>query len=651
MYISELIKDGYMQWKPGEKVFINTCTGSGKTTFVLNTLLPYAARSNQYIVLLVNRALLESQVNEMIHQKYSKYQRNIFVYTYQKYNQMQEHIMVDYLVLDEAHYFISDSSFNEYTAECFRELIQEYRHSVIVLMSATPEYIYLAMKNQYGIESPYITTGAHKHYSCYELDNLDELIYGKEYQYDFLNNENTSRENLKKLREAVEGIYYNLKNDRRLTNTASYRADEKWAINQLEKLTHYFRDCYERIWNTLKEVTDGAWVYNNRADYSYLDVMYYNRQEDLIERIKRNSKEKWLCFVNSKSKGEYLATELKQDGIDVIFLSKESRKKSKKSDEYQTYDQIARKNTYGQQVLIATSFMDNGVNIYDPAVKHITIDAENQTEFLQMLGRVRIDPTWENHQVTLYLENKSVGVIKRNFNNTIMENIRFMARFQYVKGQNVVDTDKVRTLRHKRIIRDGKIMPEYMKYLEKELFDAKAQHGEDFIVRKYGIKSFFMKKNSYDYYKMMAWLEEVYESEAKGEMFRRIGAEEEAEKYIIEYPWIKYQLKWIGKEYDPAKWIHIIGHSSVEKELYEMLECYCDADLLEGNQKYFRSLIIRYGASMQPPHPIADSKCSRIQMVNEAFREWGIPYFLEKKHKSIGGEQRDYWKIVKAVKA
>jgi len=95
--------------------------------------------------------------------------------------------------------------------------------------------------------------------------------------------------------------------------------------------------------------------------------------------------------------------------------------------------------------LIATSFMDNGVNIYDPAVKHITIDAENQTEFLQMLGRVRIDPTWENHQVTLYLENKSVGVIKRNFNNTIMENIRFMARFQYVKGQNVVDTDKVRT--------------------------------------------------------------------------------------------------------------------------------------------------------------------------------------------------------------
>ena len=78
-----------------------------------------------------------------------------------------------------------------------------------------------------------------------------------------------------------------------------------------------------------------------------------------------------------------------------------------------------------------------------------------------------------------------------------------------------------------------------------------------------------------------------------------------------------------------------------------MLEMYCDTYLTEEYEKYLKTLIIRYGASMQPTHPIANTKCSRVKAVNEAFQEWDIPYYIEKKHKSINGKQRDYWRIVR----
>ena len=41
-YISELIGDKYEEWKPYEKVLLACQTGTGKTTFILDKLLPYA---------------------------------------------------------------------------------------------------------------------------------------------------------------------------------------------------------------------------------------------------------------------------------------------------------------------------------------------------------------------------------------------------------------------------------------------------------------------------------------------------------------------------------------------------------------------------------------------------------------------------------
>lgn len=54
-YISDKIGDGYKTWEEGGMIFISSPTGSGKTFFILETLLPYARQQNKTILYLVNR--------------------------------------------------------------------------------------------------------------------------------------------------------------------------------------------------------------------------------------------------------------------------------------------------------------------------------------------------------------------------------------------------------------------------------------------------------------------------------------------------------------------------------------------------------------------------------------------------------------------
>lgn len=51
-----------MQWGGGDEVFIQTPTGSGKTTFILEVLAKCAVEKSKEVLLLVNRRLLKAQI-------------------------------------------------------------------------------------------------------------------------------------------------------------------------------------------------------------------------------------------------------------------------------------------------------------------------------------------------------------------------------------------------------------------------------------------------------------------------------------------------------------------------------------------------------------------------------------------------------------
>ena len=71
-YISDGINEDYKAWEKGEsgkqpyRVFIESPTGSGKTFFILNKLLPYAIEKDRSIIYICNRDAVKQQIIQVI---------------------------------------------------------------------------------------------------------------------------------------------------------------------------------------------------------------------------------------------------------------------------------------------------------------------------------------------------------------------------------------------------------------------------------------------------------------------------------------------------------------------------------------------------------------------------------------------------------
>lgn len=167
-YVSDVItEEEYSKWT-GKIVFLPAGTGRGKTTFILDEYIPYLvnALKKTKILYLCNRKALKNQIEK----KAAKEGINITVDTYQsleykyKYTNFDDEIPVldyDAYVMDEAHYFLSDSTFNLYTDVSYN-LIMGQKNKTRLFMSATGFDIF--------------------NHICEELDNRDEdYIFAAKY--------------------------------------------------------------------------------------------------------------------------------------------------------------------------------------------------------------------------------------------------------------------------------------------------------------------------------------------------------------------------------------------------------------------------------------------------------------------------------------
>lgn len=143
-WISDGIGEEYKTWKPNPKnnsftssprIFIESPTGTGKTSFIINKLLPYAATEGKHILYLGNRTALEKQTQNAAEKNLIPI-RNFEIFTFSrkpdvaniyKYPNSSSTITIlnyqavlgflksplyksslepfDYIVLDEAHFF------------------------------------------------------------------------------------------------------------------------------------------------------------------------------------------------------------------------------------------------------------------------------------------------------------------------------------------------------------------------------------------------------------------------------------------------------------------------------------------------------------------------------------------------------------------
>lgn len=136
--------------------------------------------------------------------------------------------------------------------------------------------------------------------------------------------------------------------------------------------------------------------YRLEPNYQYASLCFFKNWQTIkteIDReIKAGNTNKWLIFVREKETGKELCDYFSNKVAD--FISADSTANSSR-----VKNSLASVKKFPKKVLISTSYLDNGVSIYDGMLKNIVIDFFDKTEFIQMLGRKRVDI---NETITVY---------------------------------------------------------------------------------------------------------------------------------------------------------------------------------------------------------------------------------------------------------
>jgi len=155
---------------PEKSAFISSQTGAGKTTFILKTVLNNFVRQGKRILILSSRTLLSNKlkhdtikvVKPELEEEFTEtglsrkceyetvdiigYQQIFNENVDSKYLEIFEKNISTYgvVIFDEAHFFVSDASFNRYTEKIFRYLTHLcFKYKIPrVYMTATPEAVF-----------------------------------------------------------------------------------------------------------------------------------------------------------------------------------------------------------------------------------------------------------------------------------------------------------------------------------------------------------------------------------------------------------------------------------------------------------------------------------------------------------------------------
>lgn len=378
-WVAEGMSDVLDKWKsidykysrmfgiPPAPILIKAPTGTGKTTFITEKLTEVAKLNGKCVLMLVNRTALVRQIINDTCKLSLGYSfssdsmdginrvSNLIVLTYQQfggdYNTVLSNLMlpqnIQYVVMDEAHFFASDAWFNYQTPNILRNILNYSYDKQRIYMSATPEDV----KNIIAYEEYSAQKNYHQRYLYYHA-NRDRapLIQA--------------------------GI---VKSSDIITATELYATYENHQ-SEIDTFVANFP-------KTILEYDFPPRPYN-------ANVKFFSRWETIVEAItKPGSKAQWLIFVANKDDGKFLYSKL--DKISFFVNA------DKKGRIMEWIEQTAK---FKQRVLITTSVLDNGVSIKSDNLRNVVIDSTDSVELRQMLGRKRLN---DNEAINIYVHNKS----------------------------------------------------------------------------------------------------------------------------------------------------------------------------------------------------------------------------------------------------
>lgn len=643
MFVTDVLGNDYKDWLRGDTIIIHAQTGTGKTHFVLQELLPFVATQGKKLLYLSNRSALRDQVklsypiefdNAIVPMNYQSFERVDL--SRKTLSEEGERILsCEYWVMDEGHYFLADGSFNSDVLACMKNISAEKKKRVLIFMTATPEYLFLVLGSfSFFDQKPKIDINV-------AAGNHSTLLY-----------QMSSPANLLKFKETDDNTYQNHKRYLDVVNSPNswvwwnnlgYAATYQSSISK-DRLWKKFQEYQDYIRQVSREVT----YYQANFGYKYVKPIYFKTLIQLCEQVEKTSEqEKWLIFVSSKKKGEDIKNYLQTKNVDSVLITSETKNHRKGlgglvPKEYEVYGSIIKNAKSPVRVTIATAVLDNGINLKDPTLKHLAILEMNPTTFLQMIGRKRQESPEE--QINLYLQAKDTGEIKAYFERSILQYVRFLVELQTVN----IEADAAEWKNDGRVLNalrafqekyqtNGSFRKPFNNYVcEKAPTSRKRQQdfiGGPYLCRFFQPNPVTSTRLMYDYYRMLALLE-AYEN-----------TPDEQKKAKREILWIEHQLSWMGLEYDPACWIDHEQHLAAKKELKRILSGNEGKALSQQTQERLKQAIITVVNTSHPPMGTKIGRASK-EKVNEALAELGYHQRVKSKNRSIKGKQRNYWHII-----
>lgn len=440
--ITEAIDTDYLyKWTPATPVFISAQTGSGKNTFVKETLIRKLVSFGINILIMSNRIALSRQEKRSIAElmdevcpskttrtyveeldRYSfqmldEFENigNVTIKSYQSFLTRQENLFQDYhfIIFDECHFFLADATFNKSTYNVLTNILQKYDNAVRVYMSATCDDVFIPIiEAEQKYNKPY-----KQKLRAYPIIFGFLPIYRSDWektwnwqwnQYTLINH--CTLEGFKKCepisikKEVIHFSNFMLQAEDRniIKETFETFNDNSAVIYEFERSYEYVQCKYLSI--NKEQINNSDSIDKQFLQYQPL-IDLIKKQIITEQKINSTSKtktdneiiEKWLVFVGKKELGQKLLESIGSSYASYI----DSRSKYSNKDDGLVYKKICDEGTFDKKVLITTSVLDNGINIKDPQVKHIAILVFDKVSFLQMLGRKRIK---KNQEVILYIQ-------------------------------------------------------------------------------------------------------------------------------------------------------------------------------------------------------------------------------------------------------
>lgn len=668
-YISDVIGEDYKYWDAKRPVLIETPMGSGKTYFALNVLLRFLHQQRKSMVYFTNRVALTKQVQGEIRLK--DYCDSVTVCSYQQFAELdlfaqskhsrgarssallaQRILEADYYVLDEAHYFLTDSSFNMKIDSCVKRMTvlhQRQRNSIWIYMTATMSYLFLFLR-PLAIDIPYLQFVGGD--TSAGLPAPHFMPFGS----------------VRALLEYKEDHEIELATPWGGTETAS--TSHRIQQNYFTGIAHE----YDQREDDLRQRKNSDFLYYGIPfDFPRVTPVYFTTRDEILKAIiSTPSEEKWLIFTDSKEDGNYfkeklidIAQDRGQDFpktfnlTETTFITSSSRK-MKGLREFKTFENIISKERFEQRVVIATKVLDNGVNIKDPQLKHIVIDAYEKTEFLQMLGRKR----WINEEdrAFLYIKNIPEGTLRRKVKNQTLSIVQFWRDLLVCQATPPKNKVYVCEPFLEHYTAGGQYKHPYQPAVQLKEHYVSTQdlyNGKYKLIDQYEPASYAKQKMTYNYYHLMSMFEQA-QNERRKKIGTGIDKETDAESYEKldlklqqqQFMWLKEQLSWMGftsQEYDPTKpryWItEQMGWAQASREkLHAFLSHNTGRFLTENEESYVKELFRTWIQNVRPVHRNANSKGSKA-IINQCFQEFQVPYRIRSTNKSIKGRQRNWWSI------